>query len=310
MELKARFKTIWSRVFALVAITWLIVVLVFAVKEYQKSFNHYNAIPQAVSKYYNPYYGFHKICLARSSADEYANWLWAAFAFYNQHKDKEGYTENSTWYAGQIAKLDGLLGIKATEKFNIDISEIAENPIKYKDDRSLPGFETVWLKNIIGKLDLKEIYYHGDDSDCDAVAGRWDWVRYTGKNEARPLISSHIAYEIMERISPFLFLFIIPLLFIYISQIWISKGFSSSEKPQDKLNAEATGSNLKDNAPKLKGSSTDNTKKGRVGDAGLDVEGARGSAADELLKWAKLKEDGHISEEEFQEARDKLLKKH
>ena len=34
------------------------------------------------------------------------------------------------------------------------------------------------------------------------------------------------------------------------------------------------------------------------------------SVADELLKWAKLKEDGHISEEEFQEARDKILKKH
>ncbi|MEQ8505147.1 MAG: SHOCT domain-containing protein [Rhodospirillales bacterium] len=33
------------------------------------------------------------------------------------------------------------------------------------------------------------------------------------------------------------------------------------------------------------------------------------SVADELLKWAKLKDDGHISEAEFQEARQKLLKK-
>ena len=32
------------------------------------------------------------------------------------------------------------------------------------------------------------------------------------------------------------------------------------------------------------------------------------SVADELIKWAKLKEDGHISEEEFSQARDKLLK--
>jgi len=32
------------------------------------------------------------------------------------------------------------------------------------------------------------------------------------------------------------------------------------------------------------------------------------SVADELLKWAKLKEDGHISEDEFNEARVKLLK--
>jgi len=33
------------------------------------------------------------------------------------------------------------------------------------------------------------------------------------------------------------------------------------------------------------------------------------SVADELLKWAKLKEDGHISEEEYNEARRKLLKR-
>jgi hypothetical protein len=33
------------------------------------------------------------------------------------------------------------------------------------------------------------------------------------------------------------------------------------------------------------------------------------SVADELLKWAKLKEDGHISEAEFNEARAKLLKR-
>lgn len=33
------------------------------------------------------------------------------------------------------------------------------------------------------------------------------------------------------------------------------------------------------------------------------------SVADELIKWAKLKEDGHISEDEFNEARAKLLKR-
>ena len=33
------------------------------------------------------------------------------------------------------------------------------------------------------------------------------------------------------------------------------------------------------------------------------------SVADELTKWAKLKEDGHISDEEFNEARTKLLKR-
>jgi hypothetical protein len=32
------------------------------------------------------------------------------------------------------------------------------------------------------------------------------------------------------------------------------------------------------------------------------------SVADELSKWAKLKEDGHITEEEFDEARKSLLK--
>ena len=31
------------------------------------------------------------------------------------------------------------------------------------------------------------------------------------------------------------------------------------------------------------------------------------SVADELLKWAKLKEDGHITEQEYNEARKKLL---
>ena len=33
------------------------------------------------------------------------------------------------------------------------------------------------------------------------------------------------------------------------------------------------------------------------------------SVADELIKWAKLKEGGHISDEEFNEARVKLLKR-
>lgn len=33
------------------------------------------------------------------------------------------------------------------------------------------------------------------------------------------------------------------------------------------------------------------------------------SVADELIKWAKLKEDGHISEDEFNDARNKLLKR-
>ena len=33
------------------------------------------------------------------------------------------------------------------------------------------------------------------------------------------------------------------------------------------------------------------------------------SVADELLKWAKLKEEGHISEAEFNEARSKLLRR-
>ena len=33
------------------------------------------------------------------------------------------------------------------------------------------------------------------------------------------------------------------------------------------------------------------------------------SVADELIKWGKLKEDGHISEVEFNEAREKLLKR-
>ena len=33
------------------------------------------------------------------------------------------------------------------------------------------------------------------------------------------------------------------------------------------------------------------------------------SVADELIKWAKLKEDGHISEQEYNDARKKLLQR-
>ena len=32
------------------------------------------------------------------------------------------------------------------------------------------------------------------------------------------------------------------------------------------------------------------------------------SVADELMKWGKLKEEGHISEDEFNQAKAKLLK--
>lgn len=55
-------------------------------------------------------------------------------------------------------------------------------------------------------------------------------------------------------------------------------------------------------------------KTGSRGGAG-DVDIIKGeklkqySVADELIKWAKLKGDGHISEEEFNEARKKLLKR-
>ena len=56
--------------------------------------------------------------------------------------------------------------------------------------------------------------------------------------------------------------------------------------------------------------SKDSANKGNAFDTSQDIERTQVSVADELLKWAKLKEDGHISEEEFQEARDKLLKKH
>ncbi|MBC7751510.1 MAG: SHOCT domain-containing protein [Candidatus Saccharibacteria bacterium] len=45
----------------------------------------------------------------------------------------------------------------------------------------------------------------------------------------------------------------------------------------------------------------------------LDIvksEGLRSfSVADELIKWAKLKEDGHITEQEFDDVRKKLLQK-
>lgn len=38
-----------------------------------------------------------------------------------------------------------------------------------------------------------------------------------------------------------------------------------------------------------------------------EPNGDQKSVADELLKWSKLKEDGHISDEEFNQAKSKLL---
>ena len=50
-----------------------------------------------------------------------------------------------------------------------------------------------------------------------------------------------------------------------------------------------------------------------VNNESLDIiksEGLRSfSVADELIKWAKLKEDGHITEQEFDDVRKKLLQK-
>lgn len=56
-------------------------------------------------------------------------------------------------------------------------------------------------------------------------------------------------------------------------------------------------------------------KSGKDSDIKSEVDIIKGeklkqySVADELTKWAKLKEDGHISEEEFNDARTKLLKR-
>ena len=56
-----------------------------------------------------------------------------------------------------------------------------------------------------------------------------------------------------------------------------------------------------------------NSTKQKTKDAEVDIikgEKMRSySVADELTKWAKLKVDGHISEEEYNEVRNKLLKK-
>ncbi|MGL5039489.1 MAG: SHOCT domain-containing protein [Aeromonas sp.] len=56
-------------------------------------------------------------------------------------------------------------------------------------------------------------------------------------------------------------------------------------------------------------------KSGKNANINTEIEIIKGekfrqySVADELTKWAKLKEDGHISEEMFNEARTKILKR-
>ncbi len=172
---------------------------------------------------------------------------------------------------------------------------------------SLPHTGTVWLSTQRGRIDLEEIQYHMSDSyDCIADNGKLVWVKYRGINEVRRV---NIYGETIERMSPFLFLFFIPLVLIYVSQIWISKGFSGNRRPPDKFDTEATVSTLEEDAPRSEGRSADNTNKARASDTIQDDDRTQGSVADELLKWVKLKEDGHISEEEFSEERDKLLKK-
>ena len=49
------------------------------------------------------------------------------------------------------------------------------------------------------------------------------------------------------------------------------------------------------------------SSKEKVSQQGSSTPNIDNSSADELQKWIKLKEDGHITEEEFRKARDKLL---
>lgn len=309
MRLKAMFKTIWSRVFALVAVAWLVVVLIFAVKEYQKYFNHYNYIDQVAGNNYSPYRGIHKLCMAKASTEKYAKWLhlwWVHTALHKDYKDNE---KKGMWFHEQISELDFLLGNKSEKQFEIDHLQIGKDTHQYRVKMDLPYGNSVWLFDHRSQIDLKNLYYNMSDSyECIADHGELIWVKYRGINEVRRV---NIYGETIERMSPFVFLFIIPLFLIYVSQIWISKGFSSNRRLPDKFNTEeGTVSILDDDAPKSEGSSNTNTDKGRANEAKQDGDHTQGAVADELLKWAKLKEGGHISEEEFQVARDKLLKKH
>jgi len=178
-------------------------------------------------------------------------------------------------------ELDDDLRIEAEKRFNINLGAIKEDPYKYQRESHLPMFGTLWLLKLV-RGELEEMFYHDiDNYDCTGDNRKWMWVKYRYPSTVWPV---NIIVERIEFIGTFLFLFIIPLLFIYASYVWISKGFSRNRMLPDKIDTATTVSTLEDDAPR-----------------------SEGSVADELLKWNELLAKGAITQEEYDKAKRDLL---
>ena len=294
------FKTIWSRVFALVAVIWLVVVLILAVQEYERKFKKYSPLP-AYSPYSNVRVGFYKLCMASSSAEKYADWLyWGYFVtslprpYLDEKEDEkeiEYWEKRHIWMGEETLNFVEDLRIEAKKRFNLNLEAIKEDHYKYANERDFPLLGTLWwleyksmerypLRNIITATD--EMFYNDiNDNYCTGDNRKWMWVIYRYPSYVWPV---NIIEERIKIIGTFLFLFIIPLLFIYASYVWISKGFSRNRMLPDKIDTATTVSTLEDDAPR-----------------------SEGSVADELLKWNELLAKGAITQEEYDKAKRDLL---
>ncbi len=140
----------------------------------------------------------------------------------------------------------------------------------------------VWLA-LIGCV-LFALYWGSDYSSCLRECNSSTYYCACGYEEGNlyvSIISAAIAFTYLILVQV---LFLNPLKF---HRDWVSVNGIFSSKPKSAMQPSTEGEINIIKGEKLK----------------------QYSVADELLKWAKLKEDGHITEEEFNEARKKLLKR-
>ncbi len=299
------FKTKWSRFFAILAVFWLLVICFFAFLEYREHFKVWGGDPMGMRR------GVYKTCEIYSSPDKYVNWVYWGAYYSTETKDEN----RSKRFYQKIAYLRnyGLSDAELYNKYNVNIGELSSNPKAYRDRLSLPRTDVVWNFNVMAnilKLDDNEFSYSESvyDAACTGSNEEVTWSRSLGMNGHHYFAKIGWFTEFIEEIfSVFAALYFGPLIVILAAFTWVFRGSSGKIKHSDQKAAENSATPYKDEARQLVGElgSTDNK-----GETIVSTQGSHNSVADELLKWAKLKEDGHISEEEFKEARDKLLKKH
>ena len=219
-KIEMMFKTIWSRVFALVAVIWLVVVLILAVEEYERTFHRggYLENPEIM----NPQVGFHKLCMAPSSAEKYADWLyWGYFVTrsprpYLDEDEKEDEKEikywekRHIWMGQETLNFVEDLRIEAKKRFNLNLEAIKEDPFKYANERDFPLLGTFWwleyksmerypLRNIITATD-EMFYYDIGNYDCTGDNRKRMWVKYRYPSTVWPV---NIIVERIEFIGTF-----------------------------------------------------------------------------------------------------------